>query len=45
MFFEIFFKVDVLSKQYDELYLKNKDIDARLFLDRDETLQPDVITW
>ncbi|XP_010727117.1 retinoblastoma-associated protein [Meleagris gallopavo] len=36
-------EVDVLSKQYDELYLKNKDIDARLFLDRDETLQPDVI--
>lgn len=44
-FFEIFFKVDVLSKQYDELYLKNKDIDARLFLDHDETLQPDVIAW
>uniref|UniRef100_A0A8C2YGP2 RB transcriptional corepressor 1 n=1 Tax=Coturnix japonica TaxID=93934 RepID=A0A8C2YGP2_COTJA len=36
-------EVDVLSKQYDELYLKNKDIDARLFLDHDETLQPDVI--
>ncbi|KAM6288580.1 retinoblastoma-associated protein isoform 3-T3 [Spheniscus humboldti] len=35
-------EVDVLSKQYDELYLKNKDIDARLFLDHDETLQPDV---
>ncbi|KAM6100482.1 retinoblastoma-associated protein isoform 2-T2 [Theristicus caerulescens] len=36
-------EVEVLSKQYDELYLKNKDIDARLFLDHDETLQPDVI--
>ncbi|XP_023656418.1 retinoblastoma-associated protein isoform X1 [Paramormyrops kingsleyae] len=28
-----------LSKQYEELYLKNKDFDARLFLDNDETLQ------
>ncbi|KAK2514279.1 Rb1 [Columba guinea] len=37
-------EVEVLTKQYDELYLKNKDIDARLFLDHDETLQPDVIT-
>ncbi|CAM9598815.1 unnamed protein product [Bubo scandiacus] len=36
-------EVEVLSKQYDELYLNNKDIDARLFLDHDETLQPDVI--
>ncbi|KAM6139801.1 retinoblastoma-associated protein isoform 2-T2 [Pterocles gutturalis] len=36
-------EVEVLSKQYDELYIKNKDIDARLFLDHDETLQPDVI--
>ncbi|NXI72184.1 RB protein, partial [Anseranas semipalmata] len=36
-------EVEVLSKEYDELYLKNKDIDARLFLDHDETLQPDVI--
>ncbi|NXG27222.1 RB protein, partial [Dromaius novaehollandiae] len=36
-------EVEVLSKQYEELYLKNKDIDARLFLDRDETLQPDLI--
>ncbi|XP_054019095.1 retinoblastoma-associated protein [Dryobates pubescens] len=35
-------EVEVLSKQYDELYLNNKDIDGRLFLDRDETLQPDV---
>ncbi|KAM6385979.1 retinoblastoma-associated protein isoform 4-T5 [Alca torda] len=36
-------EVEVISKQYDELYLNNKDIDARLFLDHDETLQPDVI--
>ncbi|XP_053926508.1 retinoblastoma-associated protein isoform X3 [Cuculus canorus] len=36
-------EVEVLLKQYEELYLKNKDIDARLFLDHDETLQPDVI--
>ncbi|KAK1168118.1 retinoblastoma-associated protein isoform X1 [Acipenser oxyrinchus oxyrinchus] len=33
-------EVEVFSKQYEELYLKNKDIDARLFLDNDETLQP-----
>ncbi|XP_030420889.1 retinoblastoma-associated protein isoform X1 [Gopherus evgoodei] len=32
-------EVEDLSKQYEELYLKNKDIDARLFLDNDETLQ------
>ncbi|NXX94169.1 RB protein, partial [Centropus bengalensis] len=36
-------EVEVVLKQYEELYLKNKDIDARLFLDHDETLQPDVI--
>uniref|UniRef100_A0A8B9N7U8 RB transcriptional corepressor 1 n=1 Tax=Accipiter nisus TaxID=211598 RepID=A0A8B9N7U8_9AVES len=36
-------EVEVLSKLYDELYHNNKDIDARLFLDHDETLQPDVI--
>ncbi|XP_069737494.1 retinoblastoma-associated protein [Phaenicophaeus curvirostris] len=36
-------EVEVLLKQYEEMYLKNKDIDARLFLDHDETLQPDVI--
>nr|XP_015197395.1 PREDICTED: retinoblastoma-associated protein [Lepisosteus oculatus] len=29
-----------LSKQYEELYFKSKDFDARLFLDHDETLQP-----
>uniref|UniRef100_A0A674HWE3 Retinoblastoma-associated protein n=1 Tax=Terrapene triunguis TaxID=2587831 RepID=A0A674HWE3_9SAUR len=31
-------EVEDLSRQYEELYLKNKDIDARLFLDNDETL-------
>ncbi|XP_032535227.1 retinoblastoma-associated protein [Chiroxiphia lanceolata] len=36
-------EVEVILKQYDELYLKNKDIDARLFLNHDETLQPDVV--
>ncbi|RMC07139.1 hypothetical protein DUI87_16595 [Hirundo rustica rustica] len=36
-------EVEVILKQYDELYLKNKDIDARLFLNHDETLQPEVI--
>uniref|UniRef100_A0A8C9SXC7 Retinoblastoma 1 n=1 Tax=Scleropages formosus TaxID=113540 RepID=A0A8C9SXC7_SCLFO len=30
---------DILDKQYEELYLKSKDFDARLFLDNDETLQ------
>ncbi|XP_038617485.1 retinoblastoma-associated protein [Tachyglossus aculeatus] len=28
-----------LSKQYEKIYLKNKDMDARLFLDHDKTLQ------
>ncbi|XP_036380704.1 retinoblastoma-associated protein [Megalops cyprinoides] len=28
-----------LSKQYEDLYLKSKDFDGRLFLDHDETLQ------
>ncbi|XP_057281630.1 retinoblastoma-associated protein isoform X1 [Pezoporus wallicus] len=36
-------EVEVILQQYEELYLKNKDIDARLFLDHDETLQPDVM--
>ncbi|XP_071407369.1 retinoblastoma-associated protein isoform X3 [Pithys albifrons albifrons] len=36
-------EVEIILKQYEELYLKNKDIDARLFLNHDETLQPDVI--
>ncbi|KAI4877920.1 hypothetical protein NFI96_017412, partial [Prochilodus magdalenae] len=30
--------VETLSKKYEELYHKNKDIDARLFLNDDETL-------
>lgn len=37
----LFFKVENLSKQYEEIYLKNKDLDARLFLDHDKTLQAD----
>ncbi|KAM9566750.1 retinoblastoma-associated protein isoform 2-T2 [Guaruba guarouba] len=36
-------EVEVILQQYEELYLKNKDIDARLFLDHDETLQSDVM--
>ncbi|KAM8785979.1 retinoblastoma-associated protein isoform 3-T3 [Rhynchonycteris naso] len=32
-------EVESLSKQYEEIYLKNKDLDARLFLDHDKTLQ------
>nr|XP_036852420.1 retinoblastoma-associated protein isoform X2 [Manis javanica] len=34
-------EVEILSKQYEEIYLKNKDLDARLFLDHDKTLQTD----
>lgn len=34
-------EVQSLSKRYEEIYLKNKDIDARLFLERDKTLQAD----
>ncbi|XP_064413824.1 retinoblastoma-associated protein isoform X2 [Latimeria chalumnae] len=36
-------EVEGLSKQYEELYQKNKGLDARLFLDHDPTLQPDKI--
>ncbi|XP_026638973.1 retinoblastoma-associated protein [Microtus ochrogaster] len=36
-------EVESLSKRYEELYLKNKDLDARLFLDHDKTLQTDPI--
>lgn len=36
-----FFEVESLSRQYEEIYLKNKDFDARLFLDHDKTLQID----
>uniref|UniRef100_W5U704 Retinoblastoma-associated protein n=1 Tax=Ictalurus punctatus TaxID=7998 RepID=W5U704_ICTPU len=32
--------VETLSKSYEELYHKNKDFDARLFLTDDETLSP-----
>uniref|UniRef100_A0A9J8ABK5 Retinoblastoma 1 n=1 Tax=Cyprinus carpio carpio TaxID=630221 RepID=A0A9J8ABK5_CYPCA len=32
--------METLSKQYEELYHKNKDFDARLFLVDDETLSP-----
>ncbi|XP_045694912.1 retinoblastoma-associated protein [Phyllostomus hastatus] len=34
-------EVESLSKQYEEIYLQNKDLDARLFLDHDKTLQAD----
>jgi hypothetical protein len=37
------FEVESLSKRYEEVYLKNKDLDARLFLDHDKTLQTDPI--
>ncbi|XP_074073222.1 retinoblastoma-associated protein isoform X1 [Macrotis lagotis] len=36
-------EVENLSKQYEEIYLKNKDMDARLFLDHDKTLQVDSV--
>ncbi|CAK6442868.1 unnamed protein product [Pipistrellus nathusii] len=36
-------EVESLSKQYEEIYLKNKDLDARLFLDHDKTLHADPI--
>uniref|UniRef100_A0A8D0L7Z6 Retinoblastoma-associated protein n=1 Tax=Sphenodon punctatus TaxID=8508 RepID=A0A8D0L7Z6_SPHPU len=36
-------EVEALSRKYEELYLKNKDIDARLFLEHDETLQLDHV--
>lgn len=32
--------METLSKSYEELYHKNKDFDARLFLTDDETLSP-----
>nr|XP_033804009.1 retinoblastoma-associated protein isoform X2 [Geotrypetes seraphini] len=32
-------EVENLSKQYEELYLKSRGLDARLFLSHDETLQ------
>ncbi|XP_030637557.1 retinoblastoma-associated protein [Chanos chanos] len=35
--------VEDISKQYEELYLKNKDFDARLFLVSDKTLTPNKV--
>ncbi|XP_060087784.1 retinoblastoma-associated protein [Heteronotia binoei] len=32
-------EVETISSKYEEMYLRNKDIDARLFLEKDETLQ------
>ncbi|XP_053139732.1 retinoblastoma-associated protein isoform X2 [Hemicordylus capensis] len=34
-------EVENISSKYEEMYLKNKDIDARLFLEKDGTLQYD----
>ncbi|XP_072370361.1 retinoblastoma-associated protein isoform X1 [Scyliorhinus torazame] len=34
-------EIESLSRQYEELYHKNKDFDARLFLEHDKTLQLD----
>ncbi|XP_045145025.1 retinoblastoma-associated protein isoform X2 [Echinops telfairi] len=36
-------EVESLFKQYEEVYLKNKDLDARLFLEHDKTLQTNHI--
>ncbi|XP_043929110.1 retinoblastoma-associated protein isoform X2 [Protopterus annectens] len=38
-------KGEDLSKQYEELYLKTKDFDARLFLDNDKTVLPVKMEW
>ncbi|KAM4796010.1 retinoblastoma-associated protein [Rhinophrynus dorsalis] len=35
-------KIENISRQYEELYHKNKDLDARLFLEDDETLRADI---
>uniref|UniRef100_A0AAY4AAD0 Retinoblastoma 1 n=1 Tax=Denticeps clupeoides TaxID=299321 RepID=A0AAY4AAD0_9TELE len=35
-------QMEDLSKEYEELYLINKDFDARLFLDDDGTLSPEL---
>uniref|UniRef100_A0A8C2IL78 Retinoblastoma 1 n=1 Tax=Cyprinus carpio TaxID=7962 RepID=A0A8C2IL78_CYPCA len=37
--------LETLSKQYEELYHKNKDFDARLFLVDDETLSPTLFSF
>uniref|UniRef100_UPI00398F67C5 retinoblastoma-associated protein isoform X2 n=1 Tax=Pristiophorus japonicus TaxID=55135 RepID=UPI00398F67C5 len=34
-------EIESLSRQYEELYRKNKDFDGRLFLEHDKTLQMD----
>ncbi|KAM9319955.1 retinoblastoma-associated protein [Gastrophryne carolinensis] len=34
-------KVELISKQYEDLYERNKDIDARLFLENDKSLKVD----
>ncbi|GCC37210.1 retinoblastoma-associated protein isoform X1 [Chiloscyllium punctatum] len=34
-------EIESLSRQYEELYHKNKDFDGRLFLEQDKTLQID----
>ncbi|KAE8626255.1 hypothetical protein XENTR_v10006565 [Xenopus tropicalis] len=39
---EGFPKVESISQQYEELYHKYKDLDARLFLENEETLKADV---
>ncbi|KAG8452333.1 hypothetical protein GDO86_004223 [Hymenochirus boettgeri] len=36
-------KIEDLSRQYEELYYENKDLDYRLFLENDETLKADVL--
>uniref|UniRef100_A0AAY4A814 Retinoblastoma 1 n=1 Tax=Denticeps clupeoides TaxID=299321 RepID=A0AAY4A814_9TELE len=36
-------EMEDLSKEYEELYLINKDFDARLFLDDDGTLSPELM--
>ncbi|XP_077339390.1 retinoblastoma-associated protein isoform X1 [Lithobates pipiens] len=35
-------KAEVISKQYEEVYQRNKDIDARLFLKNDPSLKVDI---
>ncbi|XP_044287727.1 retinoblastoma-associated protein isoform X3 [Varanus komodoensis] len=34
-------EVETMSSKYEDMYLRNKDIDARLFLEKDRTLQYD----
>ncbi|XP_067848675.1 retinoblastoma-associated protein isoform X2 [Heptranchias perlo] len=35
-------EIESLARQYEELYLRNKDFDGRLFLEHDKTLQTDL---